>query len=678
MITDHQRKPLAELVATDPFFECIDPNKTDDPYLAFLLMYLFQIVYIDPTWQDALDDRYVDRQNCLAAIQANRHLAEECVKSMKSKDWEPVFALLEQENVERYASPPQASARFAWEVDFVGEAHTQLLSEMRTAAKVISRYCTITQIVRSSGVGKSRTVDELAKCIFTIPICLRNPDETGYPRGDAPLWRFFENRISVNGAQRLCTCIDLLSSIMRKISKKLQSEPIDKNDFARGWYRRLKPPNGAPSPFRKHLYAEACNNLNYSDSVSSAEEQLVSEFRTLASLLLSNEAFPRAIIYIDECHHLSLVDITGSGKERSVLGAMLDAIELCGSEGLFGITLSTKSSFRPLSPRVQFKSDREPVTRRLPSSERPVLFTSIPFDCWNGTTIVNESKSTLREVCTLEFSARFGRPLQWTRLMNPETEEEMLGGLVDFAAQKLTLNEGGKPLSEEAKIAALSARLSLRLDTSLDSVRSLQDKLVESHMSMAYNVSDHEYHMSSGHPSEPILMEGAAHVWKGKKYPDFSPLETLQNTVTKGFLAEGERGEPVGRYICLRAQDVWVAKGGPDLIGDERSHAKAVPLLSHFKAMFGPQWENIRSSKARNRVGGENFETACEGKYVRFTHFAKAGDASALSTAAGWKALARENSWQFFDRQEGVDLGIPVFDGNPDDCLCRETVTWIL
>ncbi|KAI5119159.1 hypothetical protein M0805_008642 [Coniferiporia weirii] len=259
-------------------------------------------------------------------------------------------------------------------------------------------------------------------------------------------------------------------------------------------------------------------------------------------------------------------------------------------------------------------------------------------------------------VCTLEFSARFGRPLWWTRLKNPKTKAAMLKELVDFAAQKLTLNGERGTLSEEAKIAALSARLWLQLNTSLDSVRSLQNRLVESHMGVAYNVPHHKNYMYSGYSSEPILMEGAAHVWKDRERYDFDPLETLKSAVTRGLLAKGERGELVGRYICLRVQDIRVAKGGPDLIGDEHSHAKAVPLLSYFKAMFGPQWENIRSCKARNR----------------------AGDASAVTTAAGWKALARGNAWQFFDRQEGVDLGIPVFDGNPDDCLSRETVTWIL
>ncbi|KAI5118356.1 hypothetical protein M0805_006757 [Coniferiporia weirii] len=259
MTTDYQRTPIAKLVANSSAFKSIDPDSTDDAYLAITLMILFRNVCADLDWKDALGDRYIYRDNCLAAIQENRHLAEKCVKT-----------LLEQENAVRLAKPPVygaglTSAIFAWEVDFVGEAHTQLLSEMRTAAKVKSPYRTITQIVQSSGVGKSRTVDELAKCIFTIPICLRHPDETGYPHGDARLWTFFKNKVSADGAQRLC--IDLLASIIREVSKKLQSEPIDNNDFALGWYQRLKPHNGAPSPYRKELYASVYRNFNHSVSI---------------------------------------------------------------------------------------------------------------------------------------------------------------------------------------------------------------------------------------------------------------------------------------------------------------------------------------------------------------------------------------------------------------------------
>ncbi|KAI5119158.1 hypothetical protein M0805_008641 [Coniferiporia weirii] len=194
MTTDHQKKPLAELMATKAaiqYIKFIDPDDTDNEYLAEVLMNLFQHVYTDPMWKDALDNKYKDLQNCLAAIQANRLLAEECVKSMKPKDWEPVF------------------------------------------------------------------VDELAKIVFTIPICLRGPNKTG------------------------------------------------------------------------------------EDDVESVRELL-------------------AIIYIDECHYLSLINVTIDGKECSLLDAMLHAIELCREDGLFRITLSTNSSFHSVSPHAdEFKSKWE-------------------------------------------------------------------------------------------------------------------------------------------------------------------------------------------------------------------------------------------------------------------------------------------------------------------------------
>lgn len=53
------------------------------------------------------------------------------------------------------------ASQFAWETDFIGEAHLKLLATMRNHAAL--SYSMITPIVQSSGMGKSRTVDELAK-----------------------------------------------------------------------------------------------------------------------------------------------------------------------------------------------------------------------------------------------------------------------------------------------------------------------------------------------------------------------------------------------------------------------------------------------------------------------------------------------------------------------------------
>ena len=87
--TDHQRTPVAELVAIHPLIKFINTNKSDDTYLAYILMSLFQCVYQDPTWKDAFNKKYIEQENCLAAIKANPELAEECRKSVRSQTGDP-------------------------------------------------------------------------------------------------------------------------------------------------------------------------------------------------------------------------------------------------------------------------------------------------------------------------------------------------------------------------------------------------------------------------------------------------------------------------------------------------------------------------------------------------------------------------------------------------------------
>ena len=59
----------------------------------------------------------------------------------------------------------------------MGKAHERLLDRlisMRTSPwnGDPAPYRNVLPVYQSSGMGKSRTVDELAKMVFTIPICL--------------------------------------------------------------------------------------------------------------------------------------------------------------------------------------------------------------------------------------------------------------------------------------------------------------------------------------------------------------------------------------------------------------------------------------------------------------------------------------------------------------------------
>ena len=73
----------------------------------------------------------------------------------------------------------------AWKTPFKGSGHT-LLKECITSMngkRENVRFRSFTSIIQSSGMGKSRVVDEIAKLMFTIPLNLREEkDKTGESR----------------------------------------------------------------------------------------------------------------------------------------------------------------------------------------------------------------------------------------------------------------------------------------------------------------------------------------------------------------------------------------------------------------------------------------------------------------------------------------------------------------
>ncbi|KAG8726972.1 hypothetical protein FRC10_006588, partial [Ceratobasidium sp. 414] len=75
----------------------------------------------------------------------------------------------------------------AWTVPYAGPAPSLLrkaMDQMNTQ-RHLSDYANFLPIIQSSGMGKSRTVDELARQVFTLPFNFRpTSDKTGYPKGD--------------------------------------------------------------------------------------------------------------------------------------------------------------------------------------------------------------------------------------------------------------------------------------------------------------------------------------------------------------------------------------------------------------------------------------------------------------------------------------------------------------
>ena len=72
-----------------------------------------------------------------------------------------------------------------WAIPFAGKSKDRLYRKIKAIVankeKATGPNSRILPILQSSGMGKSRLVDEMAREVFTIPLCLREPNVSGEP-----------------------------------------------------------------------------------------------------------------------------------------------------------------------------------------------------------------------------------------------------------------------------------------------------------------------------------------------------------------------------------------------------------------------------------------------------------------------------------------------------------------
>jgi hypothetical protein len=188
-----------------------------------------------------------------------------------------------------------------------------------------------------------------------------------------------------------------------------------------------------------------------------------------------------------------------------------------------------------------------------------------------------------------------------------------------------------------------------------------QGKMVAGRMRIAYSVPKHREYMRSGYPSEPILAEAAASIWaryqqKSKGHAELViPKMLKQLFLTTDIIAKGERGELVARLILTLAYDAAVRQ---HRVGEEL-RTVAVPLETFLQELFGEtNYALIADSKPD--FGHLKFRDAFKDTQVRFTHFVRAEDDSAVSTEAAYAAILRSMAFQCSHGQRTIDIMLPL------------------
>ncbi|THH19412.1 hypothetical protein EW146_g1745 [Bondarzewia mesenterica] len=396
----------------------------------------------------------------------------------------------------------------------------------------------------------------------------------------------------------------------------------------------------------------------------------------------------KLMLYFDEAHVLAQSKAPKNEDDKTLYDVLLSCLNDLRSLPMFSIFLSTNSHVAYFAP-IQHLARSARARSNNAHLQAPI--TETPFDC-HPSFPIRPNQFTLADVTTVEFMARFGRPLFWTTLEGAQKSSQepvwnndftlVRDGLIDLAAIKLMgqneLKHGFEEFSREAQIAVVDVRLTLDFEPRRENVASLEATLVASHMRHVWSIPQHRQYMRSGYPSEPILAEAAArqmYIFRNNaasnaaKVPELKKkstpvLQILQRETEKGLLDLGLRGELVARVILMDAYDRAIEREqGRKLAGSDLTpfYSQGCSVITFIEELFKENIaRDILDSVPDNDDEEVSLRDAFKDAVIRFTHFAKLGDDSGITTNAMWAAFIKCVAFMGWSSQEAVDFLLPV------------------
>ncbi|KAL5636379.1 hypothetical protein ACGC1H_000369 [Rhizoctonia solani] len=360
-------------------------------------------------------------------------------------------------------------------------------------------------IIQSSGMGKSRMVEEAGKSVFTIPINLRGSEEkSAHPPPDRNIGDFFRGRFHHNDAKQRADYMILLREIFIRTLELLQAHfsGLIGEDLARAWaaYLGEGQTDHKVGDHRRQFCDDVIDRATaYCKEYEGTSEQLAdlevalktSCFRLVDHIQPGSSDTNTCFVYFDEAHSLTqAVKVITTDHKSSPFHNLGNVLSSLIDYPVFFIFLSTNSSLKGLAPPVAFYTSN----RSVQGSQLIAPCTVLPFDI-HESHIVEEFKSgrmTLNSASDVDTMVCFGRPL-WHAMRQADPIQDIF----HLASNKLTGN-GLDVYEKDAILAALGVRVGIKFHEK-DSY-SIESKLVESHMRVAYSIPQHQEYMHTAAP----------------------------------------------------------------------------------------------------------------------------------------------------------------------------------
>ncbi|KAM6504148.1 hypothetical protein JOM56_001091 [Amanita muscaria] len=504
----------------------------------------------------------------------------------------------------------QATIR-SWKSPFIGKAHKALYDTISNVCSGSARniYARLLAVVQSSGMGKSRMVDELSKEQFVIPINLRITG-TGFPPGDHVVSKFlvhdpFTPDDASHRAQAfLISLFETTAKTVPNLDRMLRGKSVDADRPTSNAQKfRLFMSHGQTysqtGKLRRNFYhqvirrAETILKLplqddmeitesedssidmteNEDSSIDMTEECLgspvinfIEEGKPLSlrqsalelvkilapDMPLTTESLqskpPLIILAYDEAHGLSFPKNKDKLRAPTAYSQHRRVLRRLRTLPIFALFLSTTGKVHDLTPPPEFdSSDRlRYLTLRLLAP-----FSALGFDQMVNAPAfkTNDQNLGINDVSKVGFMVRFGRPLWGSRYANGSLETK--GDIVGFARQKLMHGEDLQTPSSSAKLTLMSVRLALEFNAQTTEGRACEMEQVEKYMRVCILVHKGFETAVTISPSEPLLAEAARH----SSIFNFNMPASLLEHLTKMGLDKGDRGELVAQVILISAAD---------------------------------------------------------------------------------------------------------------------------
>ncbi|SJL13142.1 uncharacterized protein ARMOST_16580 [Armillaria ostoyae] len=376
-------------------------------------------------------DQYKVHDDCLELLTSNRDVfntvfaAAQAVAEGKPATHEAIRDLfrlqaLRLPNIAPFESPgygaPQSmlamATKISWNSSYIGDFPARLLADITSHVKesYAHGHGSIGVIIQSSGMGKSRTMHEIAAQVFTILINIRQTESgdvgAPYPDPDIKVRDYLIPNGNVNLRERyhcfLRAIFELVEAEFRGLAVDKNSEPAEK---ALRWRRHL-----TSEDVRKTLYGRVVTLASSYEKTTAAPNGRPGESMkndALAKLLLAtNQSFTRLLktvdspeclkilMYFDEAHTLAATP-ADSTKYYTLCSALADIEDIHH----FTIFMSTTVSVLG-GPQHEYRSSRV-------VAPAPAPFTVLPFDVGPRVLYKQATFNTLRSI---EHLANFGRP----------------------------------------------------------------------------------------------------------------------------------------------------------------------------------------------------------------------------------------------------------------------------